>query len=232
MKLNEQQINQLYLFTRRHFVEWYDLQSELVDHLANSIEDRWKENPKLTFEEALDLEFKKFGIFGFMDVVDERRRFLSKKYGRIIWKHYKEFFRLPKIILTVSSMYFLYFLSEKLQDTQYLYLSILAIIGIAFTIESRKIHKAQKQKEKETGKKWFFEQMVDAFDVYPITLLPMQLINLSVTIGEDGWHRGIAIFGAILLVLFALLQYVHWKIVYPKIVQEMGSVYPEYEMSK
>lgn len=232
MKLNKQQINQLYLFTRQHFVEWYDLQSELVDHLANSIEDRWKENPKLTFEEALDLEFKKFGIFGFMDVVDERRRFLSKKYGRIIWKHYKEFFRLPKIILTVSSMYFLYFLSEKLQDTQYLYLSILAIIGIAFTIESRKIHKAQKQKEKETGKKWFFEQMVDAFDVYPITLLPMQLINLSVTIGEDGWHRGIAIFGAILLVLFALLQYVHWKIVYPKIVQEMGSVYPEYEMSK
>lgn len=232
MKLNEQQINQLYLFTRRHFVEWYDLQSELVDHLANSIEDRWKENPKLTFEEALELEFKKFGIFGFMDVVDERRRFLSKKYSRIIWKHYKEFFRLPKIILTVSSMYFLYFLSEKLQDTQYLYLSILAIIGIAFTIESRKIHKAQKLKEKETGKKWFFEQMVDAFDVYPITLLPMQLINLSVTIGEEGWHRGIAIFGAILLVLFALLQYVHWKIVYPKIVQEMGSVYPEYEMSK
>lgn len=232
MKLNKQQTNQLYLFTRQHFVEWYDLQSELVDHLANSIEDRWKENPKLTFEEALDLEFKKFGIFGFMDVVDERRRFLSKKYGRIIWKHYKEFFRLPKIILTVSSMYFLYFLSEKLQDTQYLYLSILAIIGIAFTIESRKIHKAQKQKEKEKGKKWFFEQMVDAFDVYPITLLPMQLINLSVTIGEDGWHRGIAIFGAILLVLFALLQYVHWKIVYPKIVQEMGSVYPEYEMSK
>lgn len=232
MKLNEQQINQLYLFTRRHFVEWYDLQSELVDHLANSIEDRWKENPKLTFEEALDLEFKKFGIFGFMDVVDERRRFLSKKYGRIIWKHYKEFFRLPKIILTVSSMYFLYFLSEKLQDTQYLYLSILAIIGIAFTIESRKIHKAQKQKEKETGKKWFFEQMVDAFDVYPITLLPMQLINLSVTIGEEGWHKAIAVLGAILLVLFALLQYVHWKIVYPKIVQEMGSVYPEYEMSK
>ena len=232
MKLNEQQINQLYLFTRWHFVEWYDLQSELVDHLANSIEDRWKENPKLTFEEALELEFKKFGIFGFMDVVDERRRFLSKKYSRIIWKHYKEFFRLPKIILTVSSMYFLYFLSEKLQDSQYLYLSILAVIGIIFTVESRKIHKAQKLKEKETGKKWFFEQTVDAFDVYPITLLPMQLINLSVTIDEDGWHRGIAIFGAILLVLFALLQYVHWKIVYPKIVQEMGSVYPEYEMPK
>lgn len=38
MKLSAQQIDQLYAFTRQHFVEWYDLQSELVDHLANAIE--------------------------------------------------------------------------------------------------------------------------------------------------------------------------------------------------
>jgi hypothetical protein len=36
MKLTEQQIT--IPFTRQHYVEWYDLQSELVDHLANSIE--------------------------------------------------------------------------------------------------------------------------------------------------------------------------------------------------
>ncbi|MDR6968723.1 hypothetical protein J2X31_002749 [Flavobacterium arsenatis] len=56
MKLNEQQIEQLYTFTRQHFVEWYDLQSELVDHLANAIEAEWHKNPKLTFEEALHLK--------------------------------------------------------------------------------------------------------------------------------------------------------------------------------
>ena len=38
MKLTPQQIEQLYQFTRQHYVEWYDLQTELVDHLANSIE--------------------------------------------------------------------------------------------------------------------------------------------------------------------------------------------------
>jgi hypothetical protein len=37
MQLTTSQIDQLFTFTPA-FVEWYDLQSELVDHLANSIE--------------------------------------------------------------------------------------------------------------------------------------------------------------------------------------------------
>lgn len=47
MKLNESQIEELYDFTRKHFVEYYDLQIELVDHLANGIESKWQENPCL-----------------------------------------------------------------------------------------------------------------------------------------------------------------------------------------
>jgi hypothetical protein len=37
MKLTAPQIDHLLLY-RQHYVEWYDLQSELVDHLANAIE--------------------------------------------------------------------------------------------------------------------------------------------------------------------------------------------------
>ena len=49
MKVSTAQIEKLYKFTRDHYVEHYDLQTELVDHLANGIETRWKENPKLSF---------------------------------------------------------------------------------------------------------------------------------------------------------------------------------------
>jgi hypothetical protein len=49
-----------------------------VDHLANAIETQWQENPKLSFNEALNKEFKKFGVFGFMDVVEKRQTVLSK----------------------------------------------------------------------------------------------------------------------------------------------------------
>ena len=75
MKLSQEQINRLYEFTRQHYVEYYDLQMELVDHLANSIEEQWKENPKLSFETALNIEFKKFGIFGSDKMSKEAARY-------------------------------------------------------------------------------------------------------------------------------------------------------------
>jgi len=55
MTLTEEHIDQLYKFTRKHFVEHYDVQTELVDHLANDIEQIWIDQPKLSFEEARDL---------------------------------------------------------------------------------------------------------------------------------------------------------------------------------
>ena len=45
MKLNEQNIDNLYKFTRQHYVEHYDVQTELVDHLANDIEKILAEQP-------------------------------------------------------------------------------------------------------------------------------------------------------------------------------------------
>ena len=55
MKLNKEQIDRLYEFTRQHYVYWYDLQTELVDHMANSIETKWQQNPKIDFEDALQI---------------------------------------------------------------------------------------------------------------------------------------------------------------------------------
>ena len=47
MKLTENQIEELYVFTRKHYVIHYDLQTELVDHLSNGVEEQWQANPKL-----------------------------------------------------------------------------------------------------------------------------------------------------------------------------------------
>jgi len=43
--MTEEQIQKLYLFASQHFVKRYDLQTELVDHLANGIELQWEEQP-------------------------------------------------------------------------------------------------------------------------------------------------------------------------------------------
>ena len=103
MKLTESHIQELYKFTRKHYVEHYDVQSELVDHLANDIENIWIEKPKLTFEQARETSFKKFGIFGFMDVVEAKQKQLRKKYNSILFKFMKEWFSVPKIIISAFS---------------------------------------------------------------------------------------------------------------------------------
>ena len=98
MKLTASQIDNLFKFTRKHYVYHYDVQSELVDHLANDIESIWQETPNLSFEQARDKSFKKFGVFGFMDVYGARQGALQKKYMKILWQHAKAWFKLPKII--------------------------------------------------------------------------------------------------------------------------------------
>lgn len=102
MKITASQIQELYKFTRQHYVYHYDVQTELVDHLGNDIEEFWKENPKLTFEQARDKSFKKFGIFGFMDVVESKQKQMNKRYWKIIWRFAKEWFTIPKILVTLT----------------------------------------------------------------------------------------------------------------------------------
>jgi hypothetical protein len=62
-----------------------------VDHLANAIETQWQ-NQKLSFNEALNKEFKKFGVFGFMDVVEKRQTVLSKKIQLYCLATFQRFF--------------------------------------------------------------------------------------------------------------------------------------------
>jgi len=99
MKLTSEQIEKLYAFTRQHYVIYYDLQTELVDHLANAIEQQWQENPKISFEDALQNEFKKFGVFGFMEVVEKRQSALNKKYNKMVWLELKTFLAFQKLLL-------------------------------------------------------------------------------------------------------------------------------------
>ena len=86
MKLSKDQIQELYTFTRKRLVEHYDLQTELVDHLANGIEAHWVTNDKVPFKEALANEFKKFGHFGFRSIIKKRKKVMLKKYRSLIFR--------------------------------------------------------------------------------------------------------------------------------------------------
>ncbi|MFD2908624.1 hypothetical protein ACFSX9_07725 [Flavobacterium ardleyense] len=230
MKLTTEQIERLYEFTRQHFVEWYDLQTEFVDHLANSIETQWAENPKIAFEDALKIEFKKFGVFGFMDVVDNRKIALNKKYNKIVWKHFKAFFTIPKGIATFSLMFVFYFTLMYLNDLAGLLINtLLILVLVSFWIATIFQRMKNNKQEKITGKKWLFHQIISGYSTFlALSYLPTQIM-MRVDY-ESGLSVFKAVFFSVLIVSLYLLEYIIIFEIPSKAEQYLKETYPEYEL--
>lgn len=226
MKLNKEQIDRLYEFTRQHYVKFYDLQTELVDHLANSIESQWHENPKLTFEDALQIEFKKFGIFGFSDVVEKRQIALNKKYNKIVWKHFKSFFTLPKIIGTIGAIGLINLLLSKLFFKSDIVLILFGLIVISFCFSIVYFSRKNKKDYNLSGKKWLFKDIIfKCASVAGMAYLPIQIIIHSKKIVETDAGLLLTCF---LLVSMALIEYIVIIEIPSKAEEYLKETYPEY----
>ena len=233
MKLTEQHIENLYKFTRQHYVYHYDVQSELVDHLANDIEQIWEEYPKTTFEQARDKSFKKFGIFGFMDVIEAKQKQMNKRYWKIIIRFVKEWFSIPKIIAT-TSLFLAIFFTLKINYTEYI---LLGAILLLFTynavkqIRERKISKEKKEKQEKT---FLLEAMIgetrNGFSgfVFVHVFNSINLIRIPFSELEDHWLAIIAASATLLIILFYVTSY----LIPQKAEELLQETYPEYKMVK
>ena len=232
MKLTNQQIEQLFTFTRQHYVEYYDLQSELVDHLANAIEEQWKENPKCSFEEALGIEFKKFGVFGFMDVVEQRQMALSKTYNGIVWQLFKDFCGVPKIVLTVAFTLLLFTFIKISLYKEWILVGFYIILVVFTFYEMFKNRKTRKEKKKLNEKRWLFEEIINQYGTFSATIiLPLNLLFQLINHGDyfltnDYWILGISF----LFVLFSLVLFILFKIIPAKASFYLEQTYPEYKL--
>jgi len=234
MELSIEQIERLYRFTREHYVEWYDLQTELVDHLAFSIEEQWAKNPKLPFEEALQVEFKKFGVFGFMDVVEKRQTALCKKYNKLVWHHFKGFFKVPQIILTVGMVVGLFGL-VKLIYFNYLFTILFAFTFILFLIHMFKARKKINKNKEKTGKLWLFESMLMGHgSVVSLFMIPFHFGNIFIRGENVVWIENNLLLAVVcfLVVSFYLSVYIVTVIIPAKAEEYLMETYPEYKMLK
>lgn len=230
MKLNEEQIGQLYDFTRQHFVEWYDLQTELVDHLANAIEQQWQEVPNRSFDEALQIEFKKFGVFGFMDVVEKRQSALNKKYRKIVWNHFKDFFRLPQIITTLSAVGLLFLVLKMSLYSEIIFLGISVTLLVVYFVEIIRNLKKAKNRSEATGKKWLFNEIIQSYGQSSgLSFLPFQLIF---NFREQANNDYVLLIASFLIISVALFQHIILVKIPQKAEEYLKETYPEYEFSK
>ena len=157
--LSREEIQGLYTFTRQHYVEHYDLQTELVDHLANAIEAIWKDNPNLSFIEARDQTFKKFGVFGFMDVVEQRQKAMNKKYLNYLWVEVKQWFTIPKIMITLT-LFLGFYLSFKSAIANYFFWAYFIIMTVWCFIRVVSLNRTFAKCKNLNNKKWLLEEII------------------------------------------------------------------------
>lgn len=229
MTLSAVQIEKLYAFTRQHYVEYYDLQTELVDHLANAIEAQWQENPNITFEAALQVEFKKFGIFGFMDVVDKRKSALHSRYNKMVFTELKTFFSIPKIIGTVSSMAIVYYLLTYFQEGYEVMQWLIAFLIISFLTGLALLTRKQKKETAKTGKRWLLKDII--FGYSSIAGVMNVVIQLACRLNEThypNWFLGVF---SVLLVVLALTEYIVLFLIPAKANYYLRQTYPDYELA-
>ncbi|MCW4469201.1 hypothetical protein OGH69_09510 [Flavobacterium sp. MFBS3-15] len=222
-KINAEQLRELFDFTRKHYVDYHDLQCELADHLAHAIEQRWEEEPLLSFEEALQAEFKKFGIFGFSDIVAERHNALFKRYYRLVWREFRSVLTFPVLLIAVLATWGMY---HSLMAYHHSY----ALFMLAFLVTSSwKLHRLKKQyrkKLKDTGHKWLFEEIIFSCGGFGVMMtVPMQFSHFVL----DGEISPLlATVMSIVLSLMFIYDYVVLFRMPSKAKTYLQKVYPEY----
>jgi hypothetical protein len=229
MKLTKPEIKQLYTFTQKHYVDWYDVQTELVDHLANGIETQWQNNPNLNLDEALNLEFKKFGVIGFNDVIEEKTKALNKHYYLLIWHYFKDFFKLPKIILT---LFFIWGYYQLLITIPYRLTFVGVSVFLLFAIPVYNLYtqtQRMRRIKKQTNKKWLFD--TSALQLSGL----LQFVNVFFYIvffkRNTVWSYGFSLGFSISIILFALALYVAIYHASPKLRKDMAKQHPSYKFA-
>jgi len=170
----------LFNFCHNHYVYHYDLQAELVDHLASAIEEQWISNPEVPFEEALKNTFKKFGITGFSKVKMNKQKELARKYNRLMWKYFIEYYRWPKMVMTAALTMILFTIFKIIGNPKWITLGFfisLIFSGILIYYLTSKKHKIITI----DGKKFLLLEQLKQIQnmVIYVVPLPIHIFNIS-----------------------------------------------------
>lgn len=231
-KLTTQQIDQLFEFTKKHYVEYYDVQVELVDHLANAIEAEWKENPAISFEDALNVEFKKFGIFGFTGLVEQKQAELHKYYNKMLWNEVLKFISIPKVILTVALYLGIFNLLGYFKHWgETVLLAILMMSFLYFTIDGFRFMIRIKKEQKSKQRNWLIQSVAQSVFSLPIIGFCGLYFNMFRKFFETS--SGLSVLGMHFLTFFVLVHflifYVFFKIIKPKLLQSIKETEQKYQ---
>lgn len=233
-KLSPEQIDELFTFCRKHYVNQYDLQIELVDHLAAAIEDQFGKDENITFETALNNSFKGFGIFGFSKVKEQKQKALEHKYRNLLIKYSLEYFRLPKLILTLALTLILFTALRLVHNPFWIIIPYFFILaGVIFYYVYWLYPKHYKIKVKEGMSFMILDYLKDKQFIAAMVLqIPILSVNISNLMDYHLLGRNVpALIVSFLLILMTIFLYISLFILPIKVREHFVQQFPQFIQS-
>lgn len=132
--ITPEETEKLFNLCEKYGVFFYDVQIEMVDHLASLIEEQWKKYPEISFHQGLKSAVLSFGKSNFTKFAREKEKEVNRKYNLLLWKYFIEFYKWPKLLITIIFTLGLLILLQISNHTKTVLLvySGLVLIGFAY----------------------------------------------------------------------------------------------------
>lgn len=229
--ITTEETNQLFEFCRKHYVPQYDLQVELVDHLATAIEEQWKENPEISFDIALYGTFKQFGISGFSKIKAQKQKELARKYNLLIWNYLIEFFSWPKIVLTATLTLALVTIFSLVEKDNWVLATIFLSISIVVLVHYLFVFPKSYKKVQVKGKKFLLLEQLGRGQILSFALVQfmVQSPTLLRIFKINALQNTVGIFGiSLFIVVLCIILYGEMFFVPSKIKEHFSEQFPEF----
>ena len=148
MDLSKEQLLQIdnYIFVCG--IQFYDVRTEVVDHFANILEQKLEENPALNFKHEIINIHKNFSDNGFKKLLEEKTKWVTKKFYKQSFKHFITFLKLPKIILSAATFYGLFLIMNEFGNKENFFnilqgVALLLSFRLLFNVNMRNTKKEQ-----------------------------------------------------------------------------------------
>lgn len=106
-KIAKEEVEALFKFVKSKYVHHFDVQCELVDHLACAIEEEWETSPDISFEAALSAVYSRFPVTGFTRFVEQQATYVRKYWTKMLLNSYKSFFTSP-MVFSILVFYYVF----------------------------------------------------------------------------------------------------------------------------
>jgi uncharacterized membrane protein YfcA len=168
-----------------------------------------------------------------MDVIEAKQKQMSKRYRKIMWRFFSEWFTMPKLVIT-GSIFLVTFLVLKIPYSEYILLGLLLLLVVFDLIKQTISRKKDKKKEKSKEKIFLLEAMIGGARNGFAGLMLINIYNTlnAFKVSFSGMQAHWQILVAFSSTLVILLFYVTGYLIPQKAEELLVETYPEYKLAK